>query len=68
VFSKRYHQKFVIIAANSNLAMITVTTMVVSNFPVGRATRAVLGTVEKFFLALQQGAKGLKTLTPNRKH
>ena len=35
---------FVTIADNNKLAMITVTTAVVSNFPVGRAARAGLGT------------------------
>jgi hypothetical protein len=57
---------FVLIAANSNLAIITVTTMVVSklHFRHGQQKR-VWVPVEKIFSGLQQVKDELKIFTSN---
>jgi len=58
VFSKRYRQMFVIIAANNNLATIRVYTMVVSKLPYRRQERVWVPVENIFFWPLSKGRKG----------
>jgi hypothetical protein len=59
---------FVINATISNLAIITMTTVVITTFPVARDAKNGVRYLCKSFFLTPNKADGLKIFTPNLKH